>query len=380
LAKKKKEDNKKLIMLKRFFFALIFLGLILANLVFAQEKSAILYFSPARGTFFVGSTFDVSVFVDTQGNNINAVEVNLKFPPDLLQVTSPTAGTSFISIWADQPSYSNQEGFISFKGGVSPPGINTSAGLVSTITFRVKAPGKAIISFLDSSKVLLADGKGTNILKTMAVGEYDLVIAPPEGPKIFSPTHPDPNTWYRDKNPVFYWEKEEGVTDFSFSLDKDPRGIPDNIPETSLTSANFTDVGDGVWYFHLKAKKGDAWGGVSHFPIRIDTTGPENFEIKIERAGQNFFASFSTFDLLSGIDHYEVSVANMSNPQALANPFFIEASSPYRIPYQSSGKYVIFVRAFDKAGNFIEVKSALNIVNPIFSYTGGGGLESKIYF
>ncbi|KPJ56948.1 hypothetical protein AMJ49_03485 [Parcubacteria bacterium DG_74_2] len=349
-----------------------------------EAESALLYLSPARGTFFVGSTFDVSVFVDTQGNNINAVQVDLKFPPDLLQVTSPTAGTSFISIWADQPSYSNQEGTINFKGGVSPPGINTSAGLVSTISFRAKAPGKAIVSFLDSSKVLLADGKGTNILKTTTIGEYDLVIPPPEGPKIYSPTHPNPDTWYRDKNPVFYWEKEEGMTDFSYSLDQDPRGIPDNVSETSFTTANFSDVSDGVWYFHLKAKKGDVWGGVSHYPIRIDNTPPEEFEVKVERMGGitgfRFFAHFSTTDLLSGIDHYEGSAVNMNDPRASANPFFIEATSPYRIPYEAVGKYAILVKAYDRAGNFNEAKSILNIVNPFFSYTEKGIKVKNLFF
>jgi hypothetical protein len=137
-----------------------------------SATNASLYFSPQTGTFSVGSTFDVSVFLNTEGNNINAVQVDLKFPPELLQVTSPAAGKSFISIWADQPYYSNQEGIVSFKGGVPSPGINTSSGLVSTITFRVKAQGKAMLSFLDSSQVLLADAKGTNVLTTAARAEY----------------------------------------------------------------------------------------------------------------------------------------------------------------------------------------------------------------
>lgn len=362
--------------MKRLFSILIILTLSFTMVPSVKAEGASLYLSPQTGTFFIGSTFDISVFVNTEGNSINAVQVDLKFPPELLQVTSPTAGSSFISIWADQPFYSNQEGLVSFKGGVPSPGINTSSGLVSTITFRAKASGRALVSFLDSSKVLLADAKGTNILKTATRGEYLLIVPPPEGPKISSPTHPSLTVWYKNNNPTFFWEKEPGVTDFSYSLDQDPRGIPDNISEGPFTSAAFNDVLDGIWYFHLKAKKGNVWGGISHYPIQIDATPPRDFKIRIERVGiitgARFFAYFSTEDLLSGISYYEVSTVDMSDPQATLNPFYTEATSPYRVPFEAAGKYAILVRAHDKAGNFIESKSVLSIVSPFISYTEKG--------
>ncbi len=341
-----------------------------------EERGSSLYLSPKSGTFYVGSTFDISIFVNTEGNSINAVRVDLKFPPNLLQVTSPTAGSSFISVWADQPFYSNKEGIISFKGGVLSPGINASAGLVSTVTFRAKASGTAFISFLESSQVLLADGKGTDILKTTMIGEYILIIPPPEGPKVFSSTHPSLTTWYKDNNSSFYWEKESGVADFSYSLDQDPQGIPDNVPEGSQNTVAFNDVGDGVWYFHIKAKKDNVWGGVSHYPVQIDTTSPREFSIDIERIGRitglRFFAYFSANDLASGIDYYEISIVDLSDPQASANPFFIEVVSPHQIPYEGIGKYAILVKAYDKAGNFTESKSVLTVVSPFVSYTEKG--------
>jgi len=364
---------------KRFWIISIIIGALIftgTSPVFAEGPSASLYLSPYSGTFFVGNTFDVSVFVNTEENNINAVEVNLKFPPELLQVTSPTASFSFISIWADQPSYSNKDGTISFKGGVPNPGIKTSAGLVSTVTFRAKAPGTAKISISDSSKVLLSDGKGTNILKSTANGEYSLVLQPFEGPKITSPTHPSLTTWYRNNNPVFFLEKEEGMTDFSYSLDQDPNGTLDNISEGSNNSAAFNDVGNGIWYFHAKAKKNGAWGGVSHYPVHIDTAPPKAFKITIDTAkiltSSRFFAYFSTEDSLSGMDRYEVSVVDMSDPQALSNPFFIEAVSPYQIPFEKTGEFAVLVRAYDKAGNFSEDKEILKTMSPFLSYTKEG--------
>lgn len=337
-----------------------------------NDESASLYLSPSSGTFYVGSTFDVSVFVNTENASINAVRADLSFSPNLLQVTSPTAGSSFISIWADQPFYSNRDGIISFKGGLPSPGINTSAGLVSTITFRVKAPGIANISFMSASQVLSADGQGSDILRTSTGGKYILSLPPPEGPEIFSTSHSCLTCWYKNNNPNFFWEKGLGITDFSFSLDNDARAIPDNVSEGSLTSVTFSDLLDGIWYFHIKAKKRGIWGGTTHYAVQIDNTPPRDFTIDIERTGARFFSYFSTNDLLSKIDHYEVSTVDMSNPQEILNPFFIEADNLYQIPYESPGKYVIIVRAYDKAGNYTESKQVLTIVSPLISYTEKG--------
>ena len=183
--------------------------------LFSRAEGASLYLSPSSGTFYVGSTFDVSILLNTGGQDINAVEVNLQFDPEKLQVARPTTGKSFIEIWISQPAYSNVRGRLSFIGGIPSPGINTSSGLVSTVTFRAIAPGKASISFLDSSGVYRNDAKGTNILDSVGRGEYEILIPPPEGPKVYSSTHPDQNKWYKNNNPTFSWEKEEDVTSLS---------------------------------------------------------------------------------------------------------------------------------------------------------------------
>lgn len=371
--------NKKLLVLTCAIFVFI-----IAHPLLAEGEGASLYFSPYQGTFFIGTTFDVSVFVNTEGNSINAVQVDLEFSSDLLQVTSPTAGSSFISVWADQPFYSNKQGIISFKGGVLSPGIKTSAGLVSTISFRAKALGTAFISFSDSSKVLLADGKGTNILKSTAIGSYVLIIPPPEGPKLFSPTHPSLTTWYKNNNPNFFWQKDPGVTDFSYSLDQDPQGIPDNIPETEQNSITFNDVKNGTWYFHVKARTGGVFGGTSHYPLNIDTAPPQEFKIDIEAVsritGSRFFAYFSADDLLSGMDYYEISAVNLSGLEKEINPFFIEVVSPYRIPFEETGKYAVIVMAYDKAGNYTESRTILNIITPFVSYDSKGLRVKDLFF
>src|SRR3989338_2178357 len=106
------------------------------SLFFAGNVSAAtLSLSPSEGTFEVDNTFTVSVFLDTQDQPINVVDVDLTFKPNLLQLVSPTTGKSIISVWTAQPSYDNSTGKISLQGGI-PGGINTSRGLVTTLTFR----------------------------------------------------------------------------------------------------------------------------------------------------------------------------------------------------------------------------------------------------
>ena len=327
--------------------------------IFAQSAS--LYLSPQSGTFSIGSTFNISAQLNTGGNDVNALEVNLKFDPKMIQVVSPTVGKSFVSIWITQPKFSNTGGTIDFQGGVPSPGINTSSGLVSTITFRAITPGKTQIEVLKNSKVLLNDGLGTNILTSIGRGFYDIIIPPPEGPEVFSPTHPDQNKWYRDNNVTFKWEAQIGVTGFSYKFNQDFSSVPDTVSEGNFTSISYSNVKSGIWYFHLRAEKSGVWGGVSTFLVRIDNIPPAEFPIEIE-ARSRPIAHFVTTDSLSGISHYEIKFVNLTkNVEGDESNLFIEASSPYMGPDLEIGKYLAVVRAYDNAGNLRDSESEFKV-------------------
>jgi len=342
-----------------------------------QAQNASLYLAPSSGSFLVGSTFSISVFVNTEGNEINTISAEIIFPPGLLQITSPTAGTSFITQWLTPPSYSNEKGIVVFQGGI-PGGIKTSAGLVSTITFRAAASGKAKISFGKNSKVLLNDGKGTDILATIIDGEYGIIMPPPEGPSVFSPTHPNPDVWYSDANPSFSWEKEAGVNDFSWSIDQNPNGRPDSIGEGPQNMASYTDLKDGIWYFHLRQQKGGIWGKTSNVQVKIDITPPKEFAPQIKTYNQfidyQTAVYFETADDASGIDHYEVSIVDF-NAKEPSRSFFTEQISPYKIPVKERGNYNVIIRAIDKAGNARDGEAGFKIATPLIANITGKGLE-----
>jgi len=365
--------------MKRLFSILIILTLFFTVSPSARAESASLYLSPSSGSFLVGSVFTVSVFLNTEGSEINAVWAELKFPPEILQVTAPTAGTSFVTEWIVPPNYSNEKGIASFRGGI-PEGITSSASLVSSITFRAVASGTAKVEFVKGSKVLLADGKGTDILTGTRHGEYHILVPPPEGPKVFSSTHPNPNVWYSDSSPAFSWGKEERVTDFSWSFDQNSSGSPDSISEGGETLASFTEVENGIWYFHIRQKKEGIWGKTSHVQVRIDSFPPYEFTPRVETYSRlvdyQTMVYFETTDNFSGISHYEVSIINLSAKEP-ARSFFTEEISPYKVPFKKAGKYNVIIKAVDRAGNSREAEARFRMVTPLISHIEGRGLEIR---
>jgi len=338
--------------------------------------------SPSAGTFTVGSTFDVSIFLNTKDQLVNAVNVSLSFPTDKLQIVSPSVGQSIIGIWTTSPTYNNQLGTINFQG-VMPRGINVSSGLVSRISFRVKSVGLAMVRFLDNSKVLLHDGAGTDVLEQKVNGIFNLVLPPPAGPLVISETHPDQSLWYANPNISLRWAPNAKVEDYSYVLNENPIDVLDNISEGLKTSVIYKNVADGIYYFHIKAMNNDSWGGNTDFAVRIDTTPPAEFPLEIIPTSRTIrkqpVVQFASTDTGSGISHYELRIIPLKPEKDLADqPIFIEVQSPYIIaPPLELGTYDIIVRAYDLAGNYRESVKRLKIISQIFQIIPGQGLEIR---
>lgn len=350
---------------------------------FARADQATLFLEPLSGTFFIGSTFDLSVVLDTKGQAVNTVEIALQFPPDKLQLISPSVGRSIIELWPVPPSFSNAEGKIYFWGGIPSPGITTSRGVVLTFSFRVIAPGQAQISFGDKTSVLLNDGRGTNVLGQHPASFFTLSLQPSAGPAVVSPTHPDQERWYRDPNPLFVWQKRDFADGYSFTVDHDPGGAPDTVVKGQESQASFQNLGSGVWYFHLRERRGGVWGGVSHYAVRIDTDPPASFQINVSpglrTTNKNPIFRFFTTDALSGFDYFEMKVIPLSRGDA-GEALFFEVSSPYQLANISAGRYQVIVRAADRAGSMRDESVTLNIVNSLTQFVTPEGIDLVFVF
>ena len=349
-----------------------------------QQEGASLTIYPQTGAFVEGSTFDVYIYLNTSDNYVDVIEVDLKFNPEVLSVVSPTKEFSIVSTWTSPPSFSNTQGIVTLKGRFHDKGINVSEGLVSIVVFRAKSAGESTVKFLDSSRIILVGDKADNILNSVNIATYDIFPAPPKGPQIFSNTHPDQNKWYKNNSPTFIWKKTSRTEGFSYSLNNNPFGEPDNIADTTSDSTFFEGIESGIWYFHLKAKEKGAWGGVSHFKVNMDNVLPFSFKPHPEVFGaalDNYLLlHFGTVDLLSGIDHFEARVEDRSNPENILYSAFMETESPYRLNIEKGGIFKVAVRAFDKAGNYKEGEIGVRVFNSILAVITGGILLKGTFF
>jgi len=335
-------------------------------------QAATLRFSPGTGNFLVGSTFDLSIILDTKAAPINFIEAEFFFPADKLQLTSPSVGKSIIQFWPTPPVFSNVEGRVYFAGGSPAPGINVSEGLVLSLTFRVISAGEAEIQFGDKTSVLAHDGMGTEVLTQKSSAFFRFSFPPPLGPPISSPTHPDQEKWYRDKNPIFVWPKSPGAEAYSFKLDQDPVDVLDTTSDSEDSTASFSDLDNGIWYFHLREKARGVWGGVSRYAVKIDNEPPAQFRVNISPSARttnpNPIFRFFTTDALSGLSHWEMKIIPLSARESVQALFF-GVDSPYQAINLEPGRYHIVVRAIDKAGNVREETTTIAILSPYADLT-----------
>jgi len=181
----------------RFFSALVVV-IILASFSWlsvpeVKAAGASLFLSPSSGVFNSGSNFSVTIKVSTGLTAINAIEGSVIFDPKYLKIVSFSKNNSILTLWANEPNFSNSEGNFSFAGGLPSPGFIGSTGTVLKINFQAKNSGNAVVSFVSSS-VLANDGQGSNILSLTGSGNYTIkektAVSPSAIPLISPSTSP----------------------------------------------------------------------------------------------------------------------------------------------------------------------------------------------
>jgi hypothetical protein len=184
---------------------LIFLGVFFIGIFFfvSEAKTATLYFSPSSPTYTIGDTFQISLFVSSADQAMNAAQATVNFPADRLEIISVSTKNSIFSLMVENPVFSNVNGAASFSGIVLNPGYTGKSGRLVTLNFRAKALGLANLS-ISNAQVLANDGLGTNILTsrgsgTVSIIEKKIEPIPPKPvplppPTIFIPTTTIPTT------------------------------------------------------------------------------------------------------------------------------------------------------------------------------------------
>ncbi len=137
-----------------------------------SAEAALLYISPADGTYTQGDKINIQIYASSQVS-LNAVSGTISFSTKLFTVESISKSGSIMSFWAEEPSFSNSKGSISFEGVSPGQGYEGSRGKVLSITLRALRPGKGELTFTGGS-ILANDGMGTNILASFGDAEFTI--------------------------------------------------------------------------------------------------------------------------------------------------------------------------------------------------------------
>ncbi len=336
-----------------------------------SANAASIYITPDKATLGVNELSGATIYINSTNKSVNNVEGTITFDPSTTQIESIISNDSIISLWIEQPTFSNTTGKVTFNGGIPNPGYTGASGKIARIIFRTKKSGTGSFSF-SSASVRANDGLGTDITETkngatVAIGNQE-VITPtvpsnqntaiasakvPSRPIITSKEMPDENSWYNLKEATFIWNVPQGVTGAQLLHGSFPNSIPQVIYNPAISKKTLPNITEGTWYLHVRFSNEQGWGETTHRKIKVDTTDP--YEINVVEETQNdgsITLKLSAKDKLSGIKSYKVEIEGQE--PILVTNLEKDYSASAILPTLKAGTNPIKVATYDFAGNTIE--------------------------
>ncbi|MCC6563659.1 hypothetical protein IT087_02095 [Candidatus Uhrbacteria bacterium] len=146
-----------------------------ACIFFAMPVSAALLFSePTQIAVTPNQEFEVAFYLDTQEDDLNAMEGVLAYPTDLLELKEIRDGSSIINFWVDRPTLDQSP--VTFSG-IIPGGYRFPKGLVLSFVFKAKKDGAGVVH-IEKARALRNDGLGTEAPLTLAFSSVMVSAAP----------------------------------------------------------------------------------------------------------------------------------------------------------------------------------------------------------
>jgi hypothetical protein len=148
-------------------------------------SAATLYLDPASGTYGPGDTFVLTVRLTTDSSQcVNAAEVELTYPREVLRAVDFGRGSSIFSLWISDPKIDDMNGTISFAGGIPGgycgriPGDPALSNIIGKVVFTVTSSSSksALVQFAPTTTLYQNDGLGTVI--TPHLSSATITIAP----------------------------------------------------------------------------------------------------------------------------------------------------------------------------------------------------------
>jgi len=146
-------------------------GRLLFSLGFPPTAKTVSFLIPSRGQYRLEEIFPMKIEIAGIKTPVNAVQADIGFDPQRLEVVEISTEDSFADIFI-QKEINNEVGYARLTGGLPNPGFFSSHGVFGTIFFKGINPGITKVEFLPSSLVLVNDGRGTNVLKDLVKASY----------------------------------------------------------------------------------------------------------------------------------------------------------------------------------------------------------------
>lgn len=163
---------------KKNIFGLTF---ILGFLSFASlTLASTLDLTSSSLNYKVGDTIYIKAIVKSD-SSINAISSKISYSKDFVSLSSISKAGSIISLWAQEPKFSNNTGVASLEG-VILSGYSGNYGDVVTLVFKANKEGQAEVKFSDVS-ILANDGSGTDVFSGSLSSVYLKIDKAVEIPK-----------------------------------------------------------------------------------------------------------------------------------------------------------------------------------------------------
>lgn len=190
--------------------------------------------SEQDGVFFQDDIVGVDLFLDTEGESINAMAGKLEFPAEKLKLIEISDGESIINFWLEKPRINQEK--INFSG-IIPGGYIGKKGKIFSLYFKTINHGPVNIVASDF-EVLLADGIGT----ALPVRINNLSVEINEGrdknlkeePKIIDRDPPEPFELVLGQNDLLF----DGQWFLSFSSQDKLSGVEDYYVQENKINKN----------------------------------------------------------------------------------------------------------------------------------------------
>lgn len=162
--------------------------ILLASLLPFAAHAATLSIDTPQATYGRGDTFVATVRLDNDNECVNAAQVEVDYPTNLLRAVDFSRGDSIFSLWVGDPQIDTDKGTVTFSGGVPGgycgriSGDPAQSNIIGEIVFTVvgDAADSAAVNLAASSRVYLHDGLGTPAALSLKGTTLALVSTPTE--------------------------------------------------------------------------------------------------------------------------------------------------------------------------------------------------------